>query len=131
MIERSASSAPPRHRAAFWLWGWAMLLVIMLSAAPTGGALRTQLFGSAFDPATYSVTTAPKRHASPAELQTESKGEPDEAPALDYPQPVDALAFVAAPAGHVRADGPRPMSAHVASAHVIADNRAARAPPSK
>ena len=38
-----------------------MLLVVLLSAAPTGGQPRTQIVGSAFDPATTSVAVSPKR----------------------------------------------------------------------
>jgi len=50
-----------RGPAAFLLWGWAMLLVVLLSAAPTGGQPRTRLLGSAFDPATVSVVLSPKQ----------------------------------------------------------------------
>jgi len=50
-----------RSPAAFLLWGWTMLLVVLLSAAPTGGQPRTRLLGSAFDPATVSVVLSPKQ----------------------------------------------------------------------
>jgi hypothetical protein len=131
MVARSASLAADRNRAVFSLWGWAMLLVIALSAAPTGGALRTQVFGSAFDPATYSVTTAPKRHSLLAEVQTKDEGEPDEAPAADYPVLSDALAVQATAVTPPPVVDSPPFADRAATAHVIADNRAARAPPSK
>jgi hypothetical protein len=38
-----------------------MLLVVLLSAAPTGGQPGTRLVGSAFDPATVSVVVSPKK----------------------------------------------------------------------
>lgn len=41
--------------------GWAMLLVVLISAVPTTGQARTRLIGSAFDPATYSVVVSPKK----------------------------------------------------------------------
>ena len=50
-----------RQGLAFWLSGWAILLVVLLSAAPTGSQLRTRLVGSAFDPATVSVVVNPKQ----------------------------------------------------------------------
>jgi hypothetical protein len=130
MMGRSANLAASRSRAAFSLWGWATLLVIMLSAAPTGGAMRTQVFGSAFDPATYSVTTAPKRQPPLSQVQAENRDEPDEAPALDHPQLVDALARPAPLLGQVRADGPPLVLDRDIAVPLIADNRAARAPPS-
>ena len=130
MNPHSASLAADRTRGSFSLWGWIMLLVIMLSAAPTGGAPRTQLFGSAFDPATYSVTTAPKRHSLVSELQTEDADEPDETPSLDYPVLADVVA-----APMLSAIGPPPAGSPSAShygnvPHLLADNLAARAPPS-
>lgn len=130
MTQRSASLALQRSRVSFALWGWVMLLVIMLSAAPTGGAPRTQLFGSAFDPATHSVTTAPKRQSLLAELQTEDTGDPDDAPTLDYPQPVETLALPAKAGEPTQANRTGRISAPGAVPPVIADNRAARAPPS-
>jgi len=38
-----------------------MLLVVLLSAAPTGGQLQVRAIGSAFAPATSAVTVSPKR----------------------------------------------------------------------
>ena len=53
----------PDHgrQAAFLLWGWAMVLLVLLSAAPTSAQPRTRLVGSAFDPATVSVAVSPKK----------------------------------------------------------------------
>lgn len=55
---------PPSARrdpAAFLLWGWTMLLVILLSATPTEGVTGTRAMGSAFDPTTASVVLSPKQ----------------------------------------------------------------------
>jgi len=50
-----------KPQPAHWLWGcWVMLLVVLLSAAPTGAQPRTRLVGSAFDPSTISVAVSPK-----------------------------------------------------------------------
>ena len=49
-----------RRGASFLVWGWAMLLVVALSAAPTGGQMRSRAIGSAFDPATLSVALSPR-----------------------------------------------------------------------
>ena len=43
------------------LWGWFMVVVVLLSAAPTGGQPRTRLVGSAFDPASISVAVRPSQ----------------------------------------------------------------------
>lgn len=53
-------------RSPFLIWGWVMLLVVLLSAAPTGGQVRSRLVGSAFDPATFSVALNPKQSKSKA-----------------------------------------------------------------
>lgn len=53
-----------KSQPAFWLVAWATLLVVLLSAAPTGGQPRTRFVGSAFDPATVSVVVTPKKHRS-------------------------------------------------------------------
>lgn len=49
------------NRLGFLAWGWAMLLVIAVSAAPDGGAPGSRLVGSAFDPATASVMVGPQQ----------------------------------------------------------------------
>jgi hypothetical protein len=47
---------PPRlDRSRFLAWAWAMLLVILISAAPDGGVPGSRPIGSAFDPATSAV----------------------------------------------------------------------------
>jgi hypothetical protein len=61
MNDSSDHQQARRGPAAFLLWGWAMLLVVLLSAAPTGGPPRTRLLGSAFDPATITVVLSPKQ----------------------------------------------------------------------
>lgn len=48
-------------KTSFWLSGWAMLLVVLLSAAPTGGPPKTRLVGSAFDSATVWVALGAKK----------------------------------------------------------------------
>jgi hypothetical protein len=68
-----------RHPAAFLLWGWAMLLVVLLSAAPTGGPPRTRLLGSAFDPASVSVVLSPKQVRVNASTSSPNKRKPGEA----------------------------------------------------
>ena len=120
-----ARSAP----VPFSWWGWAMLLVILLSAAPTGGALRTQVYGSAFDPATYSVTTAPKRAAPLADL-THTEGEPGDPEVYDHPRLASAIALPPALAAAPKpaALGERPDRG--ASGNLIAHNLAVRGPPS-
>jgi len=75
-MEMSESGNPQRarrHPAAFLLWGWAMLLVVLLSAAPTGGPPRTRLLGSAFDPATVSVVVSPKKPRLDSSTSSASK----------------------------------------------------------
>ncbi|WP_347303522.1 hypothetical protein V5740_02535 [Croceibacterium sp. TMG7-5b_MA50] len=42
------------------LWGWAILLVVLLSATPSGAQTSPRIVGSAFDPATLSVTIRPQ-----------------------------------------------------------------------
>lgn len=67
-----------RHPAAFLLWGWAMLLVVLLSAAPTEGPPRSRLLGSAFDPASVSVVLSPKQLRLNASSSSLNKRKPDE-----------------------------------------------------
>jgi hypothetical protein len=56
------AQAPGRGpRVPFLIWGWAMLFVVLLSATPTGGQVRSRLVGSAFDPTTVSVALGPKQ----------------------------------------------------------------------
>jgi hypothetical protein len=60
MNERLNQSEGGRSCAAYALWAWTMLLVVLLSASPTGGQPGTRMVGSAFDPATSSVVINPK-----------------------------------------------------------------------
>jgi hypothetical protein len=81
---------PFRRRTPFLLWSWAMLLVVLLSAAPTGGAPRTQVVGSAFDPATVSVALNPKSPKAKAAIVVAGGGLPDVG--LDSPPALAAAA---------------------------------------
>lgn len=56
MSSRSRLLRLDRYR--FLAWAWTMLLVILISAAPDGGAPGSRSIGSAFDPATSAVATA-------------------------------------------------------------------------
>lgn len=46
---------------AFLLWGWALLLLVLFSAAPTAAQPMARSVGSAFDPSTVSVTVGPSK----------------------------------------------------------------------
>ncbi|MFM2302438.1 MAG: hypothetical protein RLZZ84_2174 [Pseudomonadota bacterium] len=63
--------------ARFLAWGWAMLVVILLSAAPTRAQPGTALIGSAFDPATQAVALRPAH--KPARVATVSTPRPKKA----------------------------------------------------
>jgi len=72
--------AARRHRVPFLIWGWAMLLVVLMSAAPTGAQARVRLVGSALDPASVSVALSPKQpKAKETASKAPSRGLPDEA----------------------------------------------------
>ena len=75
------------------LWGWGLVLVVLLSAAPTGGPPRTRLVGSAFDPATVSVAISPRQ---PKIKATAEQAKPDE-PGKVTPQLPIAVATAALP----------------------------------
>jgi hypothetical protein len=51
---------PACHLGRWWTV-WATLLVVLLSAAPTGPQVQLRLIGSAFDPASSTVVVSPKR----------------------------------------------------------------------
>ena len=70
----------------FTLWGWAMLLVIVLSAAPTSAHPRTRLIGSAFDPATVSVLIGPRKERADEWGRKSAEGDPGNATFGDQPQ---------------------------------------------
>ena len=78
-----------------------MLVVVLLSAAPTGGAPRTQLIGSAFDPATLSVALSPKQPKAKAALQAAGDRLPDE---RHGPPAALAVVAVALPVNFLPAD---------------------------
>ena len=132
MHVRTITSHETRTRSAgFWLWGWAMLLVVLLSAAPTGGAPRTQWLGSAFDPATTSVTTGPKR----PKVDILVKKAADDEPYTFVPVPTPLLAAPARPAdlrGISTAARPATFARSFQAAATVsplAGSHAARAPP--
>lgn len=117
---------PARRRVPFLLWGWAMLVVVLLSASPTGAAPRSRLVGSAFDPATVSVALNPKQPKAVDKLTAGERPDPDSgAP------PVLAASVVHVPAAAAIAV----RSAHAAGLASLADPRALvrahgpRAPP--
>jgi hypothetical protein len=58
-------------RFGFLLWGWAMLLVVLVSAAPDGAAPGSREIGSAFDPATPSVAIGPQQPREVVAIQIE------------------------------------------------------------
>lgn len=62
------------RRFGFLAWGWATLLVVLVSAAPDGGAPGSRELGSAFDPATPWVTVGPQqpREVVAAEMADEA-----------------------------------------------------------
>ncbi|MGX7895622.1 hypothetical protein [Tsuneonella sp. HG222] len=115
---------------AFDVWGWMTLVVVLLSAAPTGGALRTQWIGSAFDPSTYSLTTGAKRFRAPSE-QRYQQLEPPAKPVTSIgdfaTQALAAPALAARQAGA----GPAVVPSELARPHgsTVSRNLAPRGPP--
>lgn len=124
----SAPYPAPRPQRAFALWVVAMLLVVLLSAMPSGGQARTRLVGSAFDPTTVSVALSPKQPKAKASAQTPDRRRlPDsafgQAPVLLALAPATMFVFagstepgaspfarpapVARPGALTRAHGPR------------------------
>lgn len=81
-MTRQSHPASNRTRpAAFLLWGWALLLLVLLSAAPTSAQPCTRLVGSAFDPSTVSVTVGPNaRNESTAIKKLRWNGPTDDVP---------------------------------------------------
>ncbi len=57
----SINSRQENRRQPMTLWGWVMLLVVVLSSAPSAAQPRTRLVGSAFDPSATAVVVSPKR----------------------------------------------------------------------
>jgi len=64
------------RRSGFRLWSWLALVVVLLSAAPTGELTRTRLVGSAFDPATASLALSPKLPKAKALVQAAKRPDP-------------------------------------------------------
>jgi len=57
----NATPGSVKRPIRFMLWSWLTLLVVLLSAAPSGEQTRTRPVGSAFDPTTASVAVNPKQ----------------------------------------------------------------------
>lgn len=79
-----------RRTGRFFLWGWLMLAVVLLSAAPTGGQPRTRSVGSAFDPASLSVVVRPGKSrtvavAAPLDKRKAPDTQSGSAPAVSIP----------------------------------------------
>jgi hypothetical protein len=126
MNARPKPSGLRKVRYGFLVWGWAMLLVILLSAAPTGAQSRTRLVGSAFDLATTSVVVSPKRPKAAISVKRTDDGNGPETPVgitawigvwghgfILSPAAEDLLPLLAreqgigAPRPYTRAHGPR------------------------
>lgn len=107
-----------------------MLLVVLLSAAPTGGQPRTRLVGSAFDPATTSVVVSPKRPKVDASVEkTEGDKRLDLIASTGFwPAASRDVHFPIAPASAGRAIFP-PVDSVAAGLNPLARSQAARAPP--
>ncbi len=112
------------------LWGWAMLLVVLLSAAPTGGQPRTRHLGSAFDPATLSVVLSPKQPRLNGAVSSQHRKK------LPETEGGDAIYVAGLAAGAVRNGPARPRvrpSYHsalsVGAGHLLTSTQGPRAPP--
>lgn len=107
-----------------------MLLVVLLSAAPTGGQVRSRLVGSAFDPASVSVALYPKQPKAKAVAKVANGGLP--ASEADGPplHPGTAGVLQPLPALHLdRAPLPAPLPVTLARAGLSPKAHGARAPP--
>jgi len=116
---------------AFWPWGWAMLLVVLLSAAPTGNQVHIRAVGSAFDPAAVAVAMNPKKLqlGSPkAQAVGDKRTDTSAGLALDRDLSVAHPLLVLPAAGIDRLVFAAGFRAAV-PAHPLAYARAARAPP--
>ena len=131
MLPGNTPDLHPRPHRAFALSILAMLVVVLLSAMPTGGQARSRLIGSAFDPTTVSVALSPKQPKAKASAQAPDRRRlPDTA--SGEPQAVAALAPVTALVITRSAEaGPSPFAQPATSAGPRALTRAhgARAPP--
>ena len=94
-----ASWNPSRRRwqvPPFLLSGWAILLVVLMSATPAGEQIRLRAVGSAFDPATAAVALGPKKQKVEARQVASSRADrevdgPDFAPLRAILPPVELL----------------------------------------
>lgn len=81
MSSRTFPDGDRTRTMAFLLWGWALLLLVLLSAAPTAAQPVARSVGSAFDPSTVSVAVGPsKRHEIVWIKKLRSHGTDDDAP---------------------------------------------------
>lgn len=87
MTELRRPSPAPKRSWSTLLWGWGLLFVVLLSAAPTGGPPRSRLVGSAFDPATVSVALSPRQ---PKVKATVEQARPDDPGKLNPQLPLAA-----------------------------------------
>lgn len=122
-----------RPRWPFALWCWAMLLVVLMSAAPTSGHVRTRLIGSAFDPASVSVALNTKQtKARSVSAQRQQDGLPDEwqgRPSL--PAVTTGASGLTSTAAPIRtASAPAAASVSPTYAGIFPRANGARAPPS-
>src|SRR6186713_641109 len=80
----------------FLLSGWAILLVVLLSATPAGEQIRLRAVGSAFDPAAAAVALGPKKQKVEARQLVSSRTDleadgPDLAPVPAIVPPAELL----------------------------------------
>lgn len=126
-VDRTTRRGP---RVPFQVWGWTTLLVVLLSATPSGSQVLSRLVGSAFDPAAVSVALGPKQPKSKVFAKASVGRPPD---ALDDAPPTGAApAILPVEAGRgsverVPADEPLPPFRGYAGLSVKAHG--ARAPP--
>lgn len=127
MIRTSCPTGAARRPWTAFLWGWGLVLVVLLSAAPTGGAPRTRMVGSAFDPATVSEALNPRQPKLKAALKQAARGEPGKF----LPDPQGDLAVVAVPEVGTpdRAEPTRWGTSHATEAQRLVRPLGARAPP--
>jgi hypothetical protein len=114
-------------RLGFVLWGWMTLLVVLVSAAPDGGAPGSRELGSAFDPATLAVTVAPQPTREVVAAQFDDRRPP--APPVGSGIPAAMPVVLAALAHAATAPVPdfRPHSS--GDPRALSRANAARAPP--
>lgn len=132
MNGRIPSDRDRTGNTAFLLWGWALLLLVLLSAAPTAAQPAPRLVGSAFDPTTASVTIAPSKRDSSVAVRKLRWNDPDDDATGSPPALVQRV--------NLRAAGRRNPSVPVPAGHAarspdialdaLVRSHPARAPPS-